>query len=112
MCHFSFSKLRLAHQHLEQRKKSGKTYENAANATAIELVQCAESHCRTFLVSSAYEMTRDINKKLSSELSKAIQKLIELYAIETCLRSLADLLRVCVLFTPIVTVIKIILVFF
>lgn len=90
------SKLRLAHQHLEERKKKGLTYEHAANATSIELVQCAESHCRSFLVSSAYEMTKDIDKKLSPGLSKVIHQLVELYAIDTCLKSLADLLRVCI----------------
>lgn len=92
---FPYSKLRLAHQHLEERKRNGQTYEHAANATAIELVQAAESHCRAFLVSSAYEMTKDISLKLSPELSNVIQQLIELYAIDTCMKLLADLLRVC-----------------
>lgn len=91
------SKLRLAYQHVEQRKKNGQSYENAANATAIELVQCAESHCRAFLVSSAYEMTKNIDKKLSKELSAVIHQLVELYAIDTCLKSLGDLIRVCIL---------------
>lgn len=93
VCH---SKLRLAHQHVEQRKKNGQSYENAANATAIELVQCAESHCRAFLVSSAYEMTKDIDSKLSPELAAVIHQLVELYAIDTCIKSTGDLLRVCV----------------
>lgn len=72
--------------------------EHAANATAIELVQCAESHCRAFLVSSAYEMTKDIHKKLSPELTKIIHQLIELYAIDTCMKCLGDLLRVCIFY--------------
>lgn len=92
---FLFSKLRLAYQHIEERKKRGLSNEHAANATAIELVQCAESHCRAFLVSSAYEMTKDIHKKLSPELTKVIHQLIELYAIDTCMKCLGDLLRVC-----------------
>lgn len=79
---------------MEERKKQGMSNENAANATAIELVQCAESHCRAFLVSSAYETTRDIDKKLSPELAAVIHQLIELYAIDTCLKSMGDLLRV------------------
>lgn len=91
-----FSKLRLAYQHIEERKKKGLTYEHAANATAIELVQCAESHCRAFLVSSAFEMTKDIDKKLSPQLAKVIHELIELYAIDTCMKLLADLIRVCI----------------
>lgn len=92
---YFFSKVRLAYQHIEERKKRGMTNEHAANATAIELVQCAESHCRAFLVSSAFEMTKDINKKLSPELSKVIHQLIELYAIDTCMKCPGDLLRVC-----------------
>lgn len=93
---FIFSKLRLAHQHVEERKKKGLSNEHAANSTAIELVQCAESHCRAFLVSSAYEMTKDVDKKLSPELAKVIHQLIELYAIDTCMKFLGDLLRVCI----------------
>lgn len=89
------SKLRLAHQHVEERKKMGQSYENAANATAIELVQCAEAHCRSFLVRSAYEMTKDIDENLSPELSAVIHQLVELYAVDTCLKSTGDLLRVC-----------------
>lgn len=73
--------------------------EHAANATAIELVQCAEAHCRAFLVSSAYEMTKDIHKKLSPELTKIIHQLIELYAIDTCMKCIGDLLRVCTFHT-------------
>lgn len=97
---FPFSKLRLAYQHIEERKKRGQSQEHAANATAIELVQCAEAHCRAFLVSSAYEMTKDIHKKLSPELTKIIHQLIELYAIDTCMKCLGDLLRVCIRFLP------------
>lgn len=93
-----FSKLRLAYQHIEERKKKGLTYEHAANATAIELVQCAESHCRAFLVSSAFEMTKDIDKKLSPQLALVIHQLIELYALDTCMKSLADLIRVRLFF--------------
>jgi len=89
----SASKIRLAHQHLEQRKKNGQSYEHAANATGIELTQCAEVHCRSFLLSSAYEMTKDINKKVSPELAKVILQLVELYAVDTCTKLIADLVR-------------------
>lgn len=92
---FTNSKLRLAHQHVEERKEKGQSNENAANATAIELVQCAEAHCRSFLVRSAYEMTKDIGKTLSPELAAVIHQLVELYAIDTCLKATGDLLRVC-----------------
>lgn len=88
------SKLRLAHQHLESRKKQGISIENATNATGIELVQCAEAHCRAFLVRSAHEMTSDINKTWSKELCAVLHNLIELYAYDTCMKSIGDLLRV------------------
>lgn len=89
----SANKIRLAHLHLEQRKKKGQSYEHAANATGIELTQCAEIHSRAFLVSSAYEMTKDITKKLSPELSKVVLQLVELYAVDTCIKLVADLVR-------------------
>lgn len=81
---------------MEQRKKNGQSYEHAANATGIELTQCAEIHSRAFLVSSAYEMTKDITKKLSPELSKVVLQLVELYAVDTCIKLVADLVRVCI----------------
>lgn len=88
------SKLRLANQHLESRKRQGLSVESATNATGIELVQCAEAHCRAFLVRSAYEMTKDINKTLSKELCAVLHQLIELYAYDTCMKSIGDLMRV------------------
>ena len=62
--------------------------------TSIELAQAAEAHCRAFLVHSAYEMTKNVGQNTSSALATVIQQLIELYAIETCLKSVGDLLRV------------------
>lgn len=89
-----YSKLRLAHQHLESRKQQGLSLEHATNASGIELVQCAEAHCRAFLVRSAHEMTKGVNKTLSKELTAVLHQLIELYAYDTCMKSLGDLLRV------------------
>lgn len=88
------SKLRLAYQHLEKRKKQGLSIEHATNATGIELVQCAEAHCRAFLVRGAYEMTKGINKTLSKELAAVLHELIALYSYDTCMKSIGDLLRV------------------
>lgn len=86
--------MRLAYEHIEQHKKRGLSNEDAVNRTSIELVQCAEAHCRAFLVQSAYETTKNIDKTLSPQLSAVIKQLVELYAIDTCLRLLGDLLRV------------------
>lgn len=99
------SKLRLAHQHLEKRKQQGLSIEHATNATGIELVQCAEAHCRAFLVRGAHEMTKGINKTLSKGLAAVLHELIALYSYDTCMKSIGDLLRVsskfcCKLFIP------------
>lgn len=88
------SKVRLAYDHIENRKHLGFGPEDAVNATSIELVQAAEAHCRAFLVQSSYEMTKNIGLTASSSLTAVIQQLIELYALETCTNSLGDLLRV------------------
>lgn len=88
----------MAHLHLEDRKKKGQSYEHAANATGIELAQCAEIHCRAFLVSSSIHMTKEVYTKLSPELSKVVLQLVELYAVNTCIKLIADLLRVCIFF--------------
>lgn len=84
----------MAYQHLERRKKRGMSNENATNATSIELVQCAEAHCRAFLVRSAYECTKDLAKTHSPELTAVIHQLAELYAVDTCMKMIGDLLRV------------------
>lgn len=89
-----YSKLRLAHKHVEERMKGGLSYGKATNETAIELVQCAEAHCRSFLVQSAYQMIKDTNSKCAPELALVIQQLVEIYAIDTCLKSIGDILRV------------------
>lgn len=95
---FSFpelcSKVRLAYDHIENRKHLGFGPEDAANATSIELAQAAEAHCRAFLVQSSYEMTKNMALTSSSAFTTVIQQLIELYALETCTNSLGDLLRV------------------
>lgn len=89
------SKLRLAHKHVEERMNGGQSYGKATNETAIELVQCAEAHCRSFLVQSAYEMVKDTNSsERAPELAIVIQQLVEIYAIDTCLKSIGDILRV------------------
>lgn len=43
-------------------------------------------------------MTKGINKTLSKELTAVLNQLIELYAYDTCMKSIGDLLRVSVQF--------------
>lgn len=84
----------MAYEHIENRKNLGYGHEEAANQTSIELSHAAEAHCRAFLVQSSYEMTKNLGQTVSTSLATSIQLLIELYAIETCTKSLSDLLRV------------------
>lgn len=88
------SKVRLAYQHIEEHKRRGLTHEDACNAVALELVQCADVHGRTFIVESAHTLTENVHTQVSPELALVLRQLVELYAVDTCLRLLGDLLRV------------------
>lgn len=57
-------------------------------------MQCADVHCRTFIVQSADEMTKELHTKLTPELTLVLRQLVELYAVDTCMRLLGDLIRV------------------
>lgn len=94
MLTYIHSKVRLAFEHIENRKRQGLSHEDACNSTALELVQCADVHCRTFIVQSADEMTKELHTKLSTELTLVLRQLVELYAVDTCMRLMGDLLRV------------------
>ena len=92
--YFENSKVRLAYENIERRKKSGYSVEGATNMTSIELAQAAEAHCRAYLVQSSYEMAKGFGSHVSNSLATVLHQLIELYAVETCLKSIADLIRV------------------
>lgn len=79
---------------MQQRKKLGSTQEEAANLTSIELASAADSHCRAFLLQSGHEMIEKFSKELSTSLGRALKHLVELYAVELCLKNMGDLLRV------------------
>lgn len=91
---FVFSKIRLAYEHVENRKKLGHSHEDATNLSSIELAQSADAHCRAFLVQTAYEMTKNLESTVSSSLATVIRQFIELYAVDTCMKSIGDLFRV------------------
>ncbi|XP_058055084.1 probable peroxisomal acyl-coenzyme A oxidase 1 [Anopheles bellator] len=87
------AKLRLAYEHIEQRKKAGYTHEEAVNLTGLELTQTAEVHCRAFLVQSGYEMIEKLCQTVSAPLAKVMRTIGELYAYNEALDMLASLVR-------------------
>lgn len=62
--------------------------------SSIELAQSADAHCRAFLVQTAYEMTTNLGSTVSSALATVLHQLIELYAVDTCMKAIGDLIRV------------------
>lgn len=92
-----FSKLRLANEHVEQRKKAGYTHEEAVNLTSLELAQTAEAHCRAFLVQSGHEMIEKLCQRVSPALAKVMRTVGELYAYNEALDSIGSLVRVSVI---------------
>lgn len=62
--------------------------------SSIELAQSADAHCRAFLVQTAYEMTKDLGSTASASLVTVIHQFIELYAVDTCMKAIGDLIRV------------------
>lgn len=87
-------KVRQAYENIEKRKQQGRTHEEACNLTSIELASAAEAHCRAYLVQSGYEMTEKTVPAYSRALGTALRNIVELYTVDTCLKSLGDLLRV------------------
>lgn len=89
-----YSKLRLAHEHLQKRVKSGVVREVATNQTSIELAQAADAFCRAYFLATAVDLSSNVGQTVSGALSTVIMQLVELYAVEQSQRSLADLIRV------------------
>ncbi|XP_055606296.1 probable peroxisomal acyl-coenzyme A oxidase 1 [Uranotaenia lowii] len=87
------NKLRVACDHLEQRKKAGYTHEEAVNKTALELVRVAELHGRAFILSSTWEMIQKANQTASPQLVKVLRVLCELVVYDEALKATGDLLR-------------------
>lgn len=88
----------MAYEHLEQRKRAGNTQEMATNLTSIELVGAADAHCRAFMLQAGFEMVEKSASTLSPALTNTLRHLIELHAVETCLKNMGDLLRVSLFF--------------
>lgn len=83
----------MAAENFERRIRNGASQEDAWNETSIELMQCAEAHCRAFIVMRFIEAVRE-NISASKELRVILQHLCELYAVYWVLQKLGDFLRV------------------
>lgn len=88
-----YRKIELAAQHIDQRVKQGKAYEDAWNETSVELVSAADSHGRAFILQTYANTVASINT-VSSELKTVLVKLQQLYTVHTALKCIGDLLRV------------------
>ncbi|XP_063700828.1 probable peroxisomal acyl-coenzyme A oxidase 1 [Culicoides brevitarsis] len=78
---------------VEVWKSRGLTQEEAANKCSIELASTADAHCRAFLVQSSYVMINQACRDVSPALGDVLKHIIELFAVDTCIKSLADLQR-------------------
>lgn len=79
---------------MEQRLQNGLIREVAVNETSIELAQAADAHGRAYLLEAVVDLTRDARHTVSSSLSAVIDQLVELFAVDTCNRLMADLILV------------------
>ncbi|KAK6618015.1 hypothetical protein RUM44_002457 [Polyplax serrata] len=84
-------KLKLAVENLERRIRGGQSYEHAWNMTHIELTDCAEAHCRAFLVTRFHEAIENMNP--SPEVKRVLRQLVELYTLFWLMQKLGDFLR-------------------
>jgi len=78
---------------LDQRKKQGRSHEEAVNLTSIELARASELHCFVFLVHSAIEVLEGAARSASSSLAPIFNDILELYVVDTTLKKLGDILQ-------------------
>lgn len=90
---FSYSKIRLATENMDSRIQKGISSEDAWNQTSIELAQCADAHCRAFIVERFVEAVTQITS-VSNPLRQVLSQLCELYAIYNVLQRRGDFLQV------------------
>ncbi|XP_017889643.1 probable peroxisomal acyl-coenzyme A oxidase 1 [Ceratina calcarata] len=81
--------IRLATENMDQRIRNGVSPEDAWNQTSIQLTQCAEAHCRAFIVKTFIESVRRVSS-MSAELRKVLYQLCELYAVHWLLQKRGD----------------------
>ncbi|XP_067010660.2 acyl-coenzyme A oxidase 1 [Anabrus simplex] len=84
-------KIKSAAESLERRTRGGYSPEDAWNMTSIELAQCAEAHCRAFIVEKFVDTLPTLN--ISDPLRAVLTHLCELYAVFWLLQRSGDFLR-------------------
>uniref|UniRef100_A0A1B6C2C4 Acyl-coenzyme A oxidase n=1 Tax=Clastoptera arizonana TaxID=38151 RepID=A0A1B6C2C4_9HEMI len=77
---------------MDRKIKSGISPEEAWNETSVQLVRCAEAHCRSFIIHTFNQMLIDTKKQLSAPLHLVLTQLCELYAVYWLLKNLGDFL--------------------
>ncbi|TMW42313.1 hypothetical protein DOY81_012606 [Sarcophaga bullata] len=87
------SKIRIAYERLENRRKQGYGPEVAANLCGIELTQAADLHGRAFLASSALYELQKLSSQVSPALGDVLKTILELYLVDACLNRIGDFLR-------------------
>ena len=85
-------KIRLATENMDSRIQKGISSEDAWNQTSIELAQCADAHCRAFIVQQFVEAVSQITS-VSKQLCQVLSQLRELYAIHSVLQRRGDFLQ-------------------
>lgn len=78
---------------MDRRIRNGLSPEDAWNHTSIELAKCAESHCRSFIITRFVEVVTGLTT-VSKQLHEVLLQLCELYAIYWVLQRLGDFLQV------------------
>ncbi|KAK5639615.1 hypothetical protein RI129_012107 [Pyrocoelia pectoralis] len=86
-------KIELTWNHMNERIKKGVSVEDAWNHTSIELVACAEAHCRAFVVSRYCSEIMRLKDTVSESLRIVLVQLLHLYGVSTAIKCLGDLLR-------------------
>lgn len=86
-------KLALAFKHLQKRMKNY-SLEEATNLTGNELTKVAELHCYLYLLQTASTSFNSAIKSATPALGKLLTDILELYFLDTAVRSLGALLQV------------------
>ncbi|XP_076261725.1 acyl-CoA oxidase 1 [Rhynchophorus ferrugineus] len=83
-------KIELANKHINDRIKSGQSYEEAWNNSSIELVEAAEIHGRIFIVDTFHQYVQKLD--VSDSLKTVLKQLDQLYAVSQALKLSGHLL--------------------
>lgn len=87
------NKLRLASDHIGQRKKTGSTAEEATSMTGLELIRVAEVHGRGFVLQCTYAAIEKACETAPPALAEVLRDLRRLVIYDEALKISGDLLR-------------------